>query len=421
MHHFDYRHGRLHAEDVDLEALAQAEGTPVYVYSTATLVRHFKVFDQALGDMDRLVCFALKANSNQAVIATLARQGAGGDVVSGGEMMRALSAGIPPERIVFSGVGKSQMEMDAAIAAGIFQINVEGAEELAQLSQVASARHAIADIVLRVNPDVDAGTHAKISTGKGENKFGIAIDRIGEVAARARDLPGIRLRGLALHIGSQLTDLAPLETAFTKVIALFQTLRAHGHGLDRLDLGGGLGIPYRGETPPLPEAYGAMVRRLTQGLHAKLIFEPGRMIAGNAGILLSRVLYVKQGSARQFLVLDAAMNDLIRPAMYDSWHDVQAVRQPADGDAHEAYDIVGPVCESSDVFAKGRDLPPLDSGDLVAIMSAGAYGAVMSSTYNSRALVPEILVNGSDYDVIRPRETIEALIARDHMPAWLKT
>ncbi len=421
MNHFEYRHGRLHAEDVDLESLARAEGTPAYVYSTATLTRHFQVFDRALEGLDHLVCFALKANSNQAVIATLGRLGAGADVVSGGEMVRALAAGIPPDRIVFSGVGKSQMEMDAAIAARIFQINVESAEELELLSQAAVGRKAVADIVLRVNPDVDAKTHEKISTGKGENKFGIAIDRIAEVANIACDLPGIRLRGLALHIGSQLTDLAPLEQAFGKVIALIKELRAQGHELDRLDLGGGLGIPYRGETPPLPDAYGAMVRRLTQGLEVKLICEPGRLIAGNAGILLSRVLYVKQGSSRQFLVLDAAMNDLIRPAMYDSWHDICAVSPRGGEGSHEVYDVVGPVCESSDIFAKARSLSPLDAGDLVAIMSAGAYGAVMASTYNTRALVPEILVNGADYAVIRPRESIESLIARDQIPPWLKS
>jgi diaminopimelate decarboxylase len=418
MNHFDVKDGRLHAEDVDLEALAIAEGTPCYVYSSATLTRHYTVFDQALDGLDRLVCFAAKANSNQAVLATLAKLGAGCDVVSGGELARALAAGIPPGKIVFSGVGKSRQEMEAALDAGIFQLNVEGAEELDLLSSVAADRGLQADVALRVNPDVDAGTHAKISTGKGENKFGIAIDRVAQVADHARNLPGIRLRGLAVHIGSQLTDLAPLETAFKKVIGLWTDLRAQGHALDRLDLGGGLGIPYRAEVPPLPAAYGAMVKRVTEGLPAKLIFEPGRLIAGNAGILLSRVLFVKHGSARNFLILDAAMNDLIRPAMYDSWHEVQAVHASASG-VRETYDIVGPVCESSDIFAKARDLPILAAGDLVAIMSAGAYGAVMSSTYNSRALVPEILVRGGDYAVIRPRETVAEIINRDRMPDWL--
>ena len=418
MHHFDYRHGRLFAEDVDLQALAQDEGTPCYVYSTATLERHYKVFDAALEGSDRRICFALKANSNQAVIATLAKLGAGADVVSAGEMMRALAAGIPPEKIVFSGVGKSESEMESALKAGIYQLNVEGVDELERLSKVAVRLGLTAPIVLRVNPDVDAGTHAKISTGKGENKFGIAFDLVEGIAARASELPGIHLHGLALHIGSQLTDLAPLENAFTKVIALFRRLRDQGHKLDRLDFGGGLGIPYRGEAPPLPNAYGAMVTRLTQGLDATFIFEPGRLIAGNAGLLLSRVLYVKQGANRQFLILDAAMNDLIRPALYDAWHDIIPINQPAAGTPDEIYDVVGPICESGDTFTKERRLPRLAAGDLVAIMSAGAYGAVMSSTYNSRSLVPEILVKGSDYAVVRPRESIAELIARDRLAPW---
>ncbi|MDT8343090.1 MAG: diaminopimelate decarboxylase [Thermohalobaculum sp.] len=421
MDHFTYRGGRLHAEDVDLARIAEAVGTPVYVYSTATLTRHFRVFDEALAGMDHIVAYALKANSNLAVVATLARLGAGADVVSEGELRRALAAGVEPGKIVFSGVGKTVAEMRAGLAAGIAHFNVESEPELDALSGVAQAMGATARIALRVNPGVDARTHAKISTGRYEDKFGVPIDRAPAFYARAAGLPGIEVVGVDVHIGSQLTDLAPFEAAFTKVADLTRRLRAEGHDIRRLDLGGGLGIPYRAsnEAPPLPFDYGALIRRTVGDLGCQIVIEPGRLIVGNAGVLVARCIYRKAGEGRDFVILDAAMNDLIRPAMYDAWHDIVPLVEPAPGAAVAPVDVVGPVCESGDTFAKARDLPPVGAGDLVAFRSAGAYGAVMSSEYNTRPLVPEVLVNGAAFAVVRPRPTYDEMLARDRLPDWI--
>ncbi len=422
MDHFVYREGRLFAEEVALEDIAAEVGTPVYVYSTATLERHFRVFDEALSGMPHLIAYALKANSNQAVIATLAKLGAGADVVSGGELARALAAGVPPERVVFSGVGKTVEEMQAGLAAGIRHFNVESGEELHQLDQVARSLGQRAKICLRVNPDVDPETHAKISTGQAETKFGVAWADAPELYALAGGMSGVEVVGIDVHIGSQLTSLAPFETAFTKVAELAQDLRAAGHAIDRLDLGGGLGIPYQAtnEAPPLPFDYGALIRRTVGHLGCEIEIEPGRLIAGNAGVLLSRVIYWKAGTERSFLILDAAMNDLIRPAMYEAWHDIVPVCAPAPTTPVLPVDIVGPVCETGDIFAKDRPMPVLAAGDLVAIRSAGAYGAVMASEYNSRPLVPEVLVRGSEFAVIRRRPTFDEMIGRDSVPAWLR-
>ncbi|MGF1447296.1 MAG: diaminopimelate decarboxylase [Pikeienuella sp.] len=422
MDHFVYREGRLFAEEVALEDIAAEVGTPVYVYSTATLERHFRVFDEALSGMPHLIAYALKANSNQAVIATLAKLGAGADVVSGGELARALAAGVPPERVVFSGVGKTVEEMQAGLAAGIRHFNVESGEELHQLDQVARSLGQRAKNCLRVNPDVDPETHAKISTGQAETKFGVAWADAPELYALAGGMSGVEVVGIDVHIGSQLTSLAPFETAFTKVAELAQDLRAAGHAIDRLDLGGGLGIPYQAtnEAPPLPFDYGALIRRTVGHLGCEIEIEPGRLIAGNAGVLLSRVIYWKAGTERSFLILDAAMNDLIRPAMYEAWHDIVPVCAPAPTTPVLPVDIVGPVCETGDIFAKDRPMPVLAAGDLVAIRSAGAYGAVMASEYNSRPLVPEVLVRGSEFAVIRRRPTFDEMIGRDSVPAWLR-
>lgn len=418
MNHFDYIGGILHAEDVPLPEIAEAVGTPVYVYSTATLVRHFRVFRDAL-PQGSLIAYAIKANGNLAIVKTLAAEGAGADVVSQGELRRALAAGVPPERIVFSGVGKTAEELAFAIDAGIHQINVESENELEALNTIAVSKDRVADIVIRVNPDVDARTHAKISTGKGENKFGVPIDRMPDLARRCDTLPGISLKGIAVHIGSQITDLGPLEAAYVKVLDMLGALRAAGHAVDRADLGGGLGVPYvmNEAHPPEPSLYGDMVRRISAGLGFKLAFEPGRLIVANAGILVAKVVYVKKGAARDFLVLDAGMNDLIRPAMYEAHHDVVPVIR-RDG-AEQAYDVVGPVCETGDTFARGRVLPPFRDGDLAAILTAGAYGSAQASEYNARPLVPEVLVKGRDWSVVRPRPTYEEMLGRDRLPDWL--
>ncbi|MGM0661314.1 MAG: diaminopimelate decarboxylase [Pseudomonadota bacterium] len=421
MDHFLYRDGMLHAEDVPVREIAEHVGTPFYCYSTATLTRHFRLFDAALDGMDHLVCYAMKAASNQAILKTLADLGSGMDVVSGGEYMRAKAAGVPGDRIVFSGVGKTADEMRLALEGGVRQFNVESEPELALLSAVASNLGVTAPITVRVNPDVDARTHAKIATGKSENKFGIPISRARAVYAEAARLPGIEVVGIDVHIGSQLTDLEPFRQAYAKVAELTETLRADGHDIRRLDLGGGLGIPYaRGNAaPPPPDAYGALIREELGHLGCEIEIEPGRLIVGNAGILVSRVIYPKSGEGREFLILDAAMNDLIRPAMYDAHHDIVPVIEPAPGAGQIPYDVVGPVCESGDTFAKARMLPALAAGDLVAFRSAGAYGAVMASEYNTRPLIPEVLVDGQDFAVIRARPTFDEMIKRDTMPSWL--
>ena len=421
MDHFLYRNGVLHAEDVALPEIAAAVGTPFYVYSTATLTRHYALFQEALAGMPHTICFAMKSLSNVAVLKLLAGLGAGMDVVSIGEYLRAKAAGVPGDRIVFSGVGKTRDEMRVALAGGIRQFNVESEPELRALSEVASAMGLTAPITLRVNPDVDAMTHEKIATGKKDNKFGIPISRARAVYAEAARLPGIAVVGIDVHIGSQLTDLAPFEAAYQKVAELTGILRADGHDIRRLDLGGGLGIPYQrsNDAPPLPLDYGAMVRRTLGHLGCEIEIEPGRLIAGNAGLMVTRVIWVKQGEDRQFLIVDAAMNDLIRPAMYGAHHDIVPVVEAAPGTEAEVYDVVGPVCESGDTFAKGRALVPLVEGDLVAFRSAGAYGAVMASEYNSRPLIPEVLVKGDQFAVIRARPSFEDMINRDTIPIWL--
>ncbi|KAF0676473.1 diaminopimelate decarboxylase [Profundibacterium mesophilum] len=421
MDHFLYNGGKLHAEDVPLSRIAEAVGTPFYCYSTATLTRHFKLFDEALQGMDHLVCYAMKANSNQAVLRTLGALGAGMDVVSGGEYARARAAGIPGDRIVFSGVGKTREEMRMALEGGIRQFNVESEPELERLSAVAASLGLSAPVAIRINPDVDARTHEKIATGRKEDKFGIPISRAHAVYARAASLPGVEAIGIDVHIGSQLTALEPFEQAYGKVADLTRQLRQDGHDIRRLDLGGGLGIPYtRGnQAPPLPSDYGALIRRTLGDLECEIEIEPGRLIAGNAGLLVSEVVYVKQGEGSDFLIIDAAMNDLIRPAMYGAHHDIVPLVEPEPGAPTKPYDIVGPVCESGDTFAKGRELPLLAEGDLLALRSAGAYGAVMASEYNSRPLIPEVLVNGDQFAVIRKRPSYEEMIERDTIPHWL--
>lgn len=421
MDHFNYVDGVLHAEDVPLSRIAAEVGTPVYVYSTATLTRHFKLFQQALDWTDHLVCFAVKSNSNLAVLKLLGDLGAGMDIVSAGEYARAKAAGVPGERIVFSGVGKLESEMRMALEGGIRQFNVESEPELELLSRVASSMGVRAPIAVRVNPDVDAKTHEKIATGKSENKFGIPIAKARDVYARAASLPGIEVVGIDMHIGSQLTDLEPYRQAYAKMADLTRALRADGHDICRLDMGGGLGIPYTRDNnaPPLPLEYGQVIRDAVGDLGCEIEIEPGRNISGNAGILLSSVIYLKQGEGRDFLILDAAMNDLIRPAMYSAHHDIVPVTEAAPGVAVAPYDVVGPVCETGDTFEKGVQLPDLAAGDLVALRSAGAYGAVMASEYNSRPLVPEVLVNGDQFAVIRARPTLEEMLGRDTIPEWL--
>nr|WP_254899094.1 diaminopimelate decarboxylase [Thalassococcus arenae] len=416
-----YRDGALFAEEVPVADIAAAVGTPFYLYSTATLVRHFRLFDEALAWGPHLVCYAMKAASNQAILKTLAAEGAGMDVVSGGEYARAKAAGVPGERIVFSGVGKTREEIRLALEGGIRQFNVESEPEMAAISEVAHSLGAVAPITVRVNPDVDAKTHAKIATGKSENKFGIPIARAREVYAEAARLPGLKVIGIDVHIGSQLTDLAPFELAYRKVADLTGVLRADGHEITRLDLGGGLGIPYTrsNEAPPLPGDYGALIQRTVGHLGCEVEIEPGRLIVGNAGILVSRVIYVKNGEGRDFLILDGAMNDLIRPAMYDAHHEIVPVTEPEVAVELRPFDIVGPVCESGDTFARGRLMPPLAAGDLVVFRSAGAYGAVMASEYNTRPLVPEVMVKGDHFAVIRSRPTFDDIINRDTIPEWL--
>ncbi|KQM38927.1 diaminopimelate decarboxylase [Sphingomonas sp. Leaf10] len=418
---FSSRDGTLHAEDVSLPAIADAVGTPVYVYSTATLERHVRVFRDAvagLGKGEPLVAFAVKANPNKAVLATLARAGMGADVVSGGELYRALDAGMDPDKIVFSGVGKTAYEMAQGLNAGIGQFNIESEPELDMLSAVACALGKVARIAIRVNPDVIAGTHAKISTGGKENKFGIDYHAAPAAYAHAASLPGIQVRGVAVHIGSQLTDLVPLEAAFGRVGALIGELRAAGHAITHADLGGGLGVPYdpAKPLPPSPADYGAMVARATAGWDARLMFEPGRLIVANAGVLVSRVIRVKQGATAPFVVVDAAMNDLLRPSLYDAYHDIRAVTPTGE---RAVANIVGPVCETGDTFALGREMDVVAADDLVAFMTAGAYGATMASTYNSRALVPEVLVAADQFAVVRERPPIEALAQADRLPPWL--
>jgi diaminopimelate decarboxylase len=422
MHHFDYRDGVLFAEDVDLTALAERVGTPFYCYSTATLARHYRVFTDAFSDVPSLLCYALKANSNQGVVATLARLGAGADIVSGGELQRALAAGVAPNKIVFSGVGKTKAEMASALKAGIYCFNVESEPELAALSEVAGSMGVKAPVSVRVNPDVDAKTHKKIATGKSENKFGIPISRAREVYKHAAKLPGIRVTGVDTHIGSQITDLAPFDNATALLAELARDLMSEGHKLEHIDLGGGLGIPYHPDDPepPLPSAYADVIKRHTRGLGLKLIFETGRLIVGNAGILVTRVIYVKQGEAKQFVIVDASMNELIRPTLYEAYHDIKPVRLAKAGTPPIVADVVGPVCESGDFLALDRHMPPAAAGDLLAVMTAGAYGAVQSSTYNTRPLVPEALVNGKEYAVVRERVEPEAIISLDRLPPWLK-
>jgi diaminopimelate decarboxylase len=421
MHHFAYRDGVLHAEAVDLIALAQAVGTPFYCYASATLERHYRVFADAFADVDALICYAMKANSNQAVIATLARLGAGADVVSGGELLRARAAGIPPQKIMFSGVGKTAGELALAVEQGILCVNVESEAELELLAAIAAGKGRTAQISIRVNPDIDPKTHAKIATGKAESKFGIPISRAREVYARAAKLGGVRIAGVDMHIGSQITDLDPFSDAFALLADFVRVLRADGHSIRHVDLGGGLGIPYRedNEPPPDPSAYAAVVKRATRDLGCQLIFEPGRLIVGNAGILVTRVLYIKRGGAKTFIIVDAGMNDLIRPTLYNAHHDIRPVREVAAGAARIVADVVGPVCESGDFIALDRSIVEPKPGDLLAVMSAGAYGAVEASTYNTRALIPEVLVRKDEWALVRPRVDAEQLIALDRLPAWL--
>jgi len=421
VNHFDYRDGVLFAEDVSVPAIAAAVGTPFYVYSTATLTRHYQVFSRAFADLDTLVCYAMKANSNQAVLTTLARLGSGADVVSEGELRRALAAGIPPSKIMFSGVGKTVREMDFALAAGIHCFNVESEPELELLSARAVAAGTVAPVSIRINPDVDAKTHKKIATGKAENKFGIPWQRARAVYARVAELPGVKAVGIDMHIGSQITELQPFDDAFALLAELVGTLRDDGHDIAHVDLGGGLGIPYKTDNnpPPLPDAYAAIVHKRVKKLGVKVIFEPGRLIAGNAGILVSEVIFLKEGDAKNFLIVDAAMNDLIRPTLYDAFHDIRPVVVGNNAPRIMA-DIVGPVCETGDFLGQDRDLPRMTSGDLIAVSTAGAYGAVQSGTYNTRLLIPEVLVNGDQFHVVRPRPTYDELIGLDSVPGWLK-
>jgi diaminopimelate decarboxylase len=421
MHHFAYRNGVLWAEAVDLAVLAEAVGTPFYCYSTATLERHYRVFADAFADVSSLVCYAVKANSNQAVIRTFARLGAGADVVSAGELKRARMAGVPAKKIMFSGIGKSAAELALAVDENILCVNVESEPELDLLSQIAQSKGARMDISVRVNPDIDARTHAKIATGRSENKFGIPISRARAVYAHAATLKGVRVQGVDMHIGSQITDLQPFADAFALLSDFVRQLRADGHDIAHVDLGGGLGIPYRDseKAPPLPAEYAAIVKRATQALDCKLIFEPGRLLVGNAGILVTRVLYVKHGEARHFVIVDAAMNDLVRPTLYEAHHEIWPVREAARTNSVLRADVVGPVCETGDYLALERDLPEPAPGDLMAVMSAGAYGAVQAGTYNTRALVPEVLVKGDKWSLIRPRLEVDALIALDRLPDWL--
>jgi diaminopimelate decarboxylase len=416
---FSYRNGELHAEEVPIGRLATAIGTPFYLYSASAFTGLYRRFAKAFDAEGPLVCYAVKANSNLAVLRLFAGLGAGADVVSEGELRRALAAGVPPQRVVFSGVGKTRAELEAALAAGLHQINVESVPELRRLSEIAVAQGRVAPVAIRVNPDVDAHTHAKISTGMKENKFGIDLDAAVDAYRLARDLSGIEPVGLAVHIGSQLVDLEPYRLAFARVADLVLELRRLGLTVSRIDLGGGLGVRYRAEHPPEPESYALLVRQAFGPLDLAMTFEPGRALAAPAGLLVARVVHIKQGAAKRFIIVDAAMNDLIRPALYDAWHDIVPVTLPAVDAVFARGDVVGPVCETADTFAADRDLPPLAEGDLVAFAGAGAYGAVMSSTYNSRLLVPEVLVAGCRFDVIRARPSYDDLLSLDTIPAWL--
>ncbi|MEZ0301090.1 MAG: diaminopimelate decarboxylase [Hyphomicrobiaceae bacterium] len=421
MHHFSYVGGVLHAEDVSLARVAAEVGTPFYCYSTATLERHYRVLAQAFSGLDALICYALKANSNQAVIATLARLGAGMDVVSEGELRRARAAGVSADKIIFAGVGKTREEMAYALREGILGFNVESEPELEALSEVAAGLGRTASIALRVNPDVDAKTHAKISTGKAENKFGVPFEDAPRLYAKAAGLPGIAVAGIHMHIGSQITDLAPFRNAFILMRELASTLRADGHKLSHLDLGGGLGVPYvsGNEVPPSPQEYAQVVRETLGSLGLALVLEPGRMIVANAGVLVARVIYAKRGRDKAFTIVDAAMNDLIRPTLYEAYHEIWPVQEALRGNEPVAQDVTGPICETGDYLALDRRLPPFGAGDLLAFMTAGAYGSAMSSTYNSRLLVPEVLVKGDTYAVVRPRQTYADLIGQDRLPDWL--
>jgi diaminopimelate decarboxylase len=421
MHHFAYRDGVLHAESVNLDALASAVGTPFYCYSTATLTRHYQVFAGAFADVPSLVCYAMKANSNQAVVRTLAKLGSGADVVSGGELKRARLAGIPADKIMFSGIGKTAAELALAVDEGILCVNVESESELELLSTIAGSKGRTANMSVRVNPDIDARTHHKIATGRAENKFGIPISHAREIYARAARLKGLKVTGVDMHIGSQITELDPFDNAFALLAEFIRTLRGDGHAIAHVDLGGGLGIPYRddNEPPPHPDAYAAVVKRATRDLDCRLIFEPGRLLVGNAGILVTRVMFVKHGDARNFVVVDAGMNDLIRPTLYDAHHEIWPVVKPSLPAARIRADVVGPVCETGDFLAINRDMTEPAGGTLLAVMSAGAYGAVQAGTYNTRALVPEVLVNGAQWALVRPRLEVDQLIALDRMPDWL--
>ena len=422
MHQFAYRQGLLHAEDVNLADLAAAVGTPFYCYSTATLERHYRVFAHAFSGLDAEVCYSVKANSNLGVLATLARAGAGMDVVSEGEIRRVLAVGVTPEKIAFSGVGKTKDEMVFALQHGIFAFNVESEPELRVLSETATALGRPARVALRVNPDIDAKTHHKIATGKAENKFGIPFGEALALYRLAGALPGIDPRGVHMHIGSQITDLAPFRNAFALLKELVEDLRANGFVIDFVNLGGGLGVPYRSDepAPPLPAEYGKLVRDVVGDLYCKLLFEPGRLIAANAGVLVSRVLYVKHGEPKTFTIVDAAMNDLVRPTLYEAYHEIWPVAEPTPNAALTTGDVVGPVCETGDYLALDRALPELKAGDLIAVMTAGAYGAVLASQYNSRLLVPEVLVAGGQYTVTRPRPSHGDMLAAERLPDWLK-
>ena len=421
MHHFHYSNGTLHAEDVSLAKIAVEVGTPFYCYSTATLERHYEVLEKAFRGLDTLICFAVKANSNQAVLATIARLGAGMDVVSEGELRRARAAGVPANKIIFAGVGKTRAEIAYALKEGILSFNVESEPELHALSEVAMGLDKTAKIAIRVNPDVDAKTHAKISTGNAENKFGVPYDDARALYADAEKLPGIKVSGIHMHIGSQITDLAPFRDAFRLLRDLALALKADGIALEHLDIGGGLGVPYRGsnDVPPHPDEYAGIVKEHLGDLGLKIALEPGRMIVGNAGVLITRVTYVKEGADKTFTIVDAAMNDLIRPTLYEAYHDIWPVEEAKSAMAPVQQDIVGPVCETGDFLAEDRALPPFAAGDLIAVMTAGAYGAVMASTYNTRLLVPEVLVRGAEYAVVRPRPSYDELIGADRMPGWL--
>lgn len=424
MHHFDYQNGVLHAEDVPLPAIAEAVGTPAYVYSSATFERHYTVFCEAVKPYQNHVFYAVKANGNLGVLMTLAKLGAGADTVSEGEIRKALAAGIPASKIVFSGVGKTAEELTFAVDAGIYQINVESEGELEALSRIAAARGKRQAIVLRVNPEIGAGGHAKITTGDAANKFGVSFSEAERLYAKAANMPGVSVKGLAAHIGSQVTEFSAYRAAFLKMRGVVESLRRQGHAVERLDLGGGVGIPYEMSYPyrhgtDTLDAYGTMVREIAAGLDIELGFEPGRVIAGNAGILMTRVLYINTRADRSFLIVDAGMNDLVRPAMYEAWHEIWPVNQPAPGAEMVRYDVVGPICETGDTFTTGRLLPRMQPGDLIVLKTAGAYGASMSSTYNQRRLVPEVLVRGADYAVTRPRQTYDELIGLDRAPPWL--